>query len=288
MRRADVMLWRTLFYSAAKIPLVVGFAFVVLTSGRLGIFLALALSFTLSVLLEAFLLLPRILPGFRARPQLALGHLRPMFRFSLGNYAANSIGSAGALLLPILILDVAGATAAASVAYYYIGSIVAGLLGIIPAGVFTSFYAEASQKHASRDVDERRAIVLSAGLLIPGIAVLWLFSQEMLTWFGNPAYASGAVGVLHILIFGSIPSFLNYVLATRVRIRKRSGPLIVASAISTTVILGLGIVLLQTYGIDGLAVAAVLGSAAATPYYYIVARKSFREEPPPIEPMVPS
>ena len=284
MRRADVLTWRTFVTSVVKIPLAVGFAFVLLTQGRLGVFLALALSFLVGVLLEALVLLPRILRGFRPRPQLAFGHVRPMLRFSLGNYAANSIGAAGALLLPILILNVAGRTAAASVAYYYIGSIVAGLLNIIPSGVFTSFYAEASQKNANRPVDERRAILLSVGLLLPGIGVLWFFSQHMLTWFGNPAYASGAVGVLHVLIFGSIPAFLNTLLATRIRVRKRSAPLIVGSAISTVVILGLGVLLLERYGIEGLAIAAVLGSAAATPYYYAVARKSFREEAPPLEP----
>ena len=126
-------------------------------------------------------------------------------------------------------------------------------------------------------------------LLLPWIASLWVFSRDMLTWFGDPAYAAGAVGALRILIFGSIPAFLNSILLTRVRIRKKSAPLIVASTITTAVILGLGVILLQTNGIEGLALASVLGGVAATPYYYAVARKSFREEPaPPVEPAIQS
>lgn len=287
MRRADVLTWRTLLTSAGKIPLIVAFAFMVLTSGRLGIFLALALSFVAGVLLEALFLLPRVLPGFHAKPQIVMRTLRPLFRFSAGNYVANSIGSAGALLLPVLILDVAGPGSAPQVAYYYVASVVAALLNIIPGAVFTSFYAEASQvAAANRHADERRAMALSVALLLPGIAVLWFFSETMLLWFGDPRYAAGAVGVLRILIFASIPVFLNSVLTTRVRIRKKSAPLIVGSAISTGVILGLGVFLLKANGIDGLAVAAVLGSAAATPWYYAVARKSFRDEEaaPPAEP----
>jgi O-antigen/teichoic acid export membrane protein len=155
--------------------------------------------------------------------------------------------------------------------------------------MLSSFYAEASQKNANRHADERKAILLSLALLIPGIAVLWVFSRDMLTWFGDPAYAAGAVGALRILIFGSIPAFLNSILLTRVRIRKKSAPLIVASTITTAVILGLGVILLQTNGIEGLALASVLGGAAATPYYYAVARKSFKEEPaPPVEPAIQS
>ena len=281
MRRADVLTLRTVASAVTKIPLAVLFAAFVLTQGRLGVFLALGLATIAGVILEALVLLPRILPGFRPRPQVQLASLRPMLRFSLGNYTANSIGNAGALLLPVLILILVP-SGAANVAYYYIATVVAGLLNIIPSGVFTSFYAEASQKNAARrHQDERLAIYLSIGLLLPAIGVLWVFSREMLTWFGNPAYAEGAIAPLHVLIFGSLPTFVNSMLVTRIKIRKRSAPLIVGSVISTSVILGLGVYLLQQSGIEGLAVAAVLGIAAATPYYALVARRSFREEAPP-------
>ncbi len=285
MRRADAILWRTLTLAIAKLPLAFLFAAISLTQGRLGVFMALALAYVVASLVEIAVFLPRILHGYRPRPQASFGLLRPLLRFSVGNYAASSIGAAGGLLLPIAILDILGPAGAANVAYFYIAVVVAGLLNIIPGAIFTSFYAEASQVHADRYRDERRAILLSVALLVPGIAALWFFSEEMLTWFGNPQYAAGSVAPLRILIFGSIPGFLNSILSTRVLIRKRSAPLIVASTIATAVTLGLGIGLLQTNGIEGLAVAAVLGSAAATPYYYLVARKSFKDEPiPPVEP----
>jgi O-antigen/teichoic acid export membrane protein len=285
MRRADILVWRTLVLAVAKIPLAFLFASISLTQGRLGVFMALAFAYVLASLVEIVVLFPRAVQGYRPRPQLAFEQVRPLLRFSLGNYAASSIGAAGGLLLPIAILDILGPAGATNVAFFYIAAVVAGLLNIIPGAVFTSFYAEASQAQAKRHRDERQAVLLSVALLVPGISVLWVFSEELLTWFGNPAYAAGSVAPLHILIFGSIPTFLNSILATRVLIRKRSAPLIVASAISTAVTLGLGLPLLQTIGIEGLAVAAVLGSAAATPYYYVVARKSFRDEAtPPMEP----
>src|SRR2546427_4542331 len=149
---------------------------------------------------------------------------------------------------------------------------------IIPGAIFTSFYAEASQRGASRDLDERRAIALSIGLLLPGVAALWLLSQQMLAWFGDPAYAGGAVGALRILVFGSVPGFLNSILATRIRIRKQGAPLVIGSVITTSVILGLGIVLLRSNGIAALAVATVLSGVAALPFYYAVARRSFRAD----------
>ena len=278
MRRADVLTWRTLIVAVAKLPLVAAFALVPLTAGRIGVFLSLALAFVAGTAVEAFVLLPRVLPGFRPRLNLAVARIRPMVRFALGNYSANVVGGAGVLLLPILILNLLGPASAEQVAYYYIASIVAGLLSIIPGAIFTSFYAEASQRNARRHVDERRAIALSIALLLPGIAALWLLSKEMLTWFGDPAYAAGAVGALRILVFGSIPAFLNNILGTRIRIRKQSAPLLVGALITTSVTLGLGVVLLRSNGINGLAIATVLGGVAVLPYYYTVARRSFKED----------
>ncbi len=287
MRHAEVLTWRTLVFSILKIPLVVLFALFVATSGRLGVFMAMALAFGISTLLEGLWFVPRILPGFRPRPHVDLERVRPMVRFSAGNYTANSIGAAGSLLLPLLILDLLGSQGAANAAYFYIASVVAGLLYIIPGATFTSFYAEASQRGAKRAVDERMAIVLSLALMAPGIAVLWFFAQPMLVLFGDPAYATGAVGALHILVFASIPVFLNSILTTRVRVRKKTLPLIIGTVIGTSVTLVLGVFLLRTGGITGLSVAIVIGSVAPTPYYYLVARTSFEEEDlEPAEPVM--
>ena len=288
VRRADVLTWRTVILAVAKIPIVAGLALLPTTAGggRIGVFLALSIATIMSVVVEGFYLLPRVLPGFRPRVLFAFHRVRPMIRFALGNYAANVIGAAGSLLLPALILRVLGGGAGpTAVAYFYIAVVVAGLLNIIPGAVFTSFYAEASQKSANRYVDERRAIALSLALLVPGIVVLWFLSYDMLTWFGDPKLAAGAVSTLRILVWGSVPTFLNSILGTRVRIRKRTAPMIVGTAIATAVTLGLGVYLLPIRGIEGLAIATVVGVSAATPYLYAVARKSFKSEAmPPLGP----
>jgi O-antigen/teichoic acid export membrane protein len=290
IRRADVQTWRITAFALLKIPFAIGI--IVFLPGRAGVFLSLALAFGLSVVLIGFFLLPRALPGYRPRPELRLDPIRPMFRFSIGNYVAGSIGAAGSLLPTSLIANALGPSAGpASAAYFYVALIVANLLYIIPGATFTSFYAEASQKNADRRRDERKAILLSVALLLPAIAVMWVFSETMLRWFGDPAYARQAVTPLRILTFASIPAFLNGILSTRIRIRERTLPLIVAATISTVITLGLGWILLQNpkLGIEGLAYAFVLGQAAATPYFYFEAREAFAAIPtqpvfgPPLE-----
>src|SRR5204862_7578605 len=90
-----------------------------------------------------------------------------------------------------------------------------------------------------------------------------------------------AVAPLRILSLASIPVCINGIRATRVRVRKRTLPLIVSATIATVITLGLGFVLRQNpdLGIDGLAYAYVLGQVAATPYLFYEAREAFDAVP---------
>ena len=286
LRRADLMFWRSLSTSALKVPLVVVFALFAVTAGRLGMFLAISLPLGVSVVLEGAVLLPRLLAGYRPRPSLDLREVRPIVRFSLGNYLAATIGAAdGLLLLPLIIAVLGNAVGPSQAAYFQIATVVAGLLAIIPSAAFTSFLAEASQRHATpqqRHADERKAILLTLALLLPAIAGAWYFAPLILGLFGGAyraSYVSGSVGALQILIFGSIPAFLGAVLGTRILVRKRTAPLILAAVVSTTVTLGLGYVLLLSDGIVGLAVASVLGTASSLPVLFVAAHRSFRSDP---------
>lgn len=283
LRRADLGLWRGVSMALLKIPIALGIAFTLTQPfgvGRLGVFLALVLATGASVIIEGLWLLPRVLPAYRVRPRFDFSRLRTFFRFSAGNYTAAVVGAAGGSLLTPMILVVQGAGA---VSYFYAASAVAGLLGVIPGAAFASFFAEASQKasnNVDRHRDERRALLLAIVLLAPAIVVMLVFAPFLLYVFGGSTdYSVHATAVLQILVFGAIPGLLGNVLVTRVRIRRRSLPLIVGASIATVVNLGLGYAWLQSSGINGLAQATVLGSLAPLPYYWYVARKSFEEEP---------
>ena len=289
-RRADLSTWRNTMFALLKIPIIL--AVVLVLAGRAGVFLSLALSFGLSVAITGFVLLPRAFPGYLPRPEWSLAAIRPILRFALGNYVASVIGAAATTLPAAMIIAILPPSQGPSNAFYfYVALVVASLLFIIPGATFTSFYAEASQKNADHRRDERRAIGLSIALLIPGIAIMWFLSEPMLRIFGDPAVARQAVTPLRILTLASIPVFLNGILGTRVRVRKRTAPLIVSATIVTAFTLGLGWLLLRNpdFGIDGIAYAYVIGQAATTPYLYTQARDAFEAIPtepvfgPPLE-----
>lgn len=290
LRRSDLPMWRTVVMGLVKIPVAVIIALTLSTTlgvGRFGIFLALVLALVAGVLVEALWLLPKVLPGYVPRIRTKFSRLRPMMRFSQGNYAASVVAAAGGGLLPLLILEALGEVGAKNAAYFYVASAVAALLSVISGSAFTSFYAEASYRNADRHRDERRALLLTAALLAPAIVVFWIFARFVLLLFGgaSSSYADYATDPLRILTLSSIPAVANNLLTTRVRVRKQTLPLIVGAGIASSVQLGLGYVLLVAYGITGLSVACVLAGAATVPYYWLVARKSFETEP--LEPMEP-
>src|SRR5437667_339276 len=260
----------------------------------LGIYMSWSIAFGVSVLAAAFVFIPHAIKGYRPTPRFSRERLRPMFGFSLGNWAAAVIGSAGTLLLPLLIINTLrtnplGITPSDSTAVFYAATVVAGSLSAIPAATMTSLYAEASQRNAARRRDERRAIALSLGLLVPGILALWFLADVLLRILFDlrPELADLGSPALQILGLASIPVFLNTVFGTRVRIRKQVIPLIVSAAILTAATLVLGYLFLTWFGLLGLAWAVVIGNAASTPYLLLAAGKPIEEEtiePSPIAP----
>jgi len=281
LRRADIFAIRVVLLSVIKVPLPLLFvaAFATVLGGTLGVYMSWSLSYAISVIVVALVLLPRIIPGYRPRPRLSRRRLRPMFRFSVGNWLAGLIGSAGSLLLSLLIINTVPSDPATATAVYYAVTVMAGILTVIPQATMTSLYAEASQRNASRRRDERRAIALSIALLIPAIVGMWVFADVLLRLFEKPTLADLGAQPLRILSLSSIPVFLNTVFGTRVRVRKEIIPLIVSAAIGSGVTLGLGYVLLQSSGLVGLAIAVVIGQAASTPYLLVVAGRPMEEEP---------
>jgi O-antigen/teichoic acid export membrane protein len=297
-RRADLYFWRIVIFSVTKIPLPVIFALWLGEAlGRirvLGIYMSWSIAFGVSVVLIAFVFLPRVIRGFRPRPRLSRTRLRPIFGFSIGNWVAAAIGSAGVLLLPLLIINTlrtgaAGITASDSTAVYYAATVVAGSLSAIPAATMTSLYAEASQRNAARRRDERRAIALSLALLVPGILALLFLAGPLLGILFDLRTELADLGTpaLQILGLASIPVFLNSVFGTRVRIRKQVTPLIVSASILTATTLVVGYLFLTWFGLPGLAWAVVIGNAASTPYLFFAAGKPIEEETIEPTPIVP-
>ena len=118
------------------------FLFPLIFLGAIGIFGAVGISYVIAMLI-LFVFLIR--SGIRPKFMLDRSFLNDAFRFSAGNYFAGLFMMAPNFILPIMVLNVLGANAAA---YYYIAFMIASLLFMIPSAISMSLFVEGSHGEA--------------------------------------------------------------------------------------------------------------------------------------------
>jgi O-antigen/teichoic acid export membrane protein len=127
--------------------------------------------------------------------------LKPLLRFSGGNYAANALNLLPSVVVPIVVLDRLGPQAAA---YYFVAFQMASLLYGAIYAVEQAFLAEGSQAAADWRAIRRRSRRLAVMLFVPGGIVLAAASHWVLLAFGSGYSRHGTVS-LELLAAAVIP-----------------------------------------------------------------------------------
>ena len=240
-RNARYILARNLLFGL-RVPLPLVFAGVL---GFMGIFLASGIGGLVAAGVALLVLLPRVIRGYRPRPNLQMGFLRPLASFSLGNKASEIAGILLVTLLPLLIIEVLSPSHAA---WFYIAWFLGSALYVIPGAVSMSLFAEGSRPDAAFSRDIPRAIGGTILLMVPAAVLLWVFGSNLLSLFG-PNYALEGHELLQWLILASPFVLVNSIYFTLLRVRRRIAPLVIASGFTTGFVLGWSYFLLPTQGI---------------------------------------
>ena len=240
-RKAKYILARNLLFGL-RVPLPILFAGGL---GFLGILLASGLGGLFAAAIALFVFLPHVIHHYRPRPTLGLGTLRPLAIFSLGNKAAEIAGVLMITVLPLLIIEVLSAREAA---WFYIAWFVGSAIFVIPGAMSMSLFAEGSRSGAQVSRDIPTTLAGSAALMLPAGAILWFFGDSLLSIFG-PSYAIAGFELLRWLVLASPFVLANSLYFTLLRVRKRTAPLIAASAWTTALVLIWSYFLLPLQGI---------------------------------------
>lgn len=148
--------------------------------GAFGVFTAYQGAMAAAVL-SYLPVLGRVL-GLPSRLRIRRDRLAAMWRYSAWNYLATVILMLPALLMPILITERVDATGAG---YYYIASLLAGVLAFVPQATSRSFFAEAQTDPASMRASLTRVIGLTAAGQAPLLLVLIGGGRVVLGLFGS-------------------------------------------------------------------------------------------------------
>lgn len=279
-RSARQIVVKNLLSSVAKLPLIAAFVF----AGAFGIYSAWMASFAVGAVFAVVVLRRRF--NHRLAFATRLVPVRGMTAFSIANYLATFAEGVPDMVLPIVVLDLLGAVAAA---HYYIAVMLASLLFAVSAAAGQSLFAEGSNSVAELRHHARKAGVFMACLLVPGIALTVGVGPYVLEIFGH-SYATSAGGLLTILALSAVIVAANDALRAIHKVRMRNRVMFAASGLGSAAAVGLAVPL-SAYHLPGIGLAWCGGQVItlfllATPLLWprIVSRLRSRSATAPARP----
>jgi O-antigen/teichoic acid export membrane protein len=262
-RRALYAFIHAIAVNGLRLPLLA-----VLTGWRsAGILLSIGLGFFLAFGLSLAVLLPRLQPHYRFRPQLDVSILRVVLPFSLGNHVAGLLAQSSRMLLPLMILEMLGPV---SSGHAYIAWMLGSFLmtpGLALAG--SAFAEGANAPHDSARIVTRAAAI---GFLLTcgGALVMGLGAPRLLLLFG-PTYAQESADLLRWLAAAGPLAVVTQLYFTHMRVQQCLRSLIVGSGVIAGATLGISACWMPRVGIaatgmgwavaNGLVTIAALASA---------------------------
>jgi O-antigen/teichoic acid export membrane protein len=205
--------------------------------------------------------------GLRSRLAVSTERVRAMWRYSAGNYLATAILTMPTLLMPAVV---AHRLQPAAAAYYYIASLIAGVLLFVPQATARSFFAEVTHDPGRLREHLRRVLRLTAAVQVPLAILLVALGRLVLRLFG-PDYVQ-AYGLLVLLVLTLALSSVGFLGSTLLLATGRIRLLCLLSVVACAFSLG-GAYLLMPRGLVWSGWSLLAGEAVLTTGYgYLIAR----------------
>lgn len=160
--------------------------------------------------------------------------VRRYLSLASGNYLATILGILPSSVVPMEVLLISGAPAAARFA---IASKVAGFLDVIPSTVALVFFAEASRGKVLFGDQLRKAVRGIYVILLPAVAVAAALAPWILDLFGA-SYSSDATGCLRVLALSAVLTGGTYLVDSVLIARDRVVAYVFMNGANAALVLG--------------------------------------------------
>jgi O-antigen/teichoic acid export membrane protein len=244
------------FFALAKIILVVALA---KPFPQYGVFASWTIPLTASLLPVNILIFWCLIPKHIKETKDRVKSIIPaqILRFVTGNYLSSLIWMATNSLLPIIVIERAGATANA---YYYLSWTIAYSLYLVSLNMGMSLITEAATKQKKIYAYSYRQFLQTARLLLPAVAIVMLGAPYILRLFGK-SYAMEGVLLLRLLCLSAVPYMVNSFFICIARVQHRLVALVLVQASLCALVLSLSIILLDSIGIAGIGISWLLSQS---------------------------
>ena len=218
-----------------------------------GIFASWAIPLIISILPVNLLIFRKLLPRHiqeNDQPETGIG-ARQIIHYTGGLYAGYIFSAASLRLLPLIVLQVVGSSAAAFFTLPWM--IITSVQLVIPS-MMGSLTVEASREQGKLVKYSRQAFRQTARLLVPAVVVLMIAAPYLLQIFGE-TYASEAGLLLRLLSLAILPQIVTGLYFGIARTQRSVGGVIAVHASLFLMNLILSYFFLTMFGITGVGVA---------------------------------
>jgi O-antigen/teichoic acid export membrane protein len=253
LRRTSWVPIENIAYGIFKIVLLVAFA----SFGYVGLYASWTLPVLFVVLPVNVLIFRRFIPQHeRDAPADAVSvGLRQIRGYIAGDYVGSLLRLATTFLPPVLVTQILGAQMNG---YFYQSWNIAYNLQLVSTATMTSLTVESAWDEST--MRESRWSILKHTLLLVGLGVagILVLAPFVLRIFGED-YAAEGTTLLRLLALAAIPQVIVAFALALARIRQRVIEVVAIQAVSCGFVLGLGLILLRTYGLNGIGIAWLVG-----------------------------
>jgi O-antigen/teichoic acid export membrane protein len=243
-------------FAVLKIVLIAVFAFG--AASHTGIWWSWTAAMAVCVGGTSVYLFGRAVPAFvraHAHEQAEVVTLRDLRRFVGPDYVGALAWIACTSLVPLLVLDLAGARHAAAFALPWSMCIA---LYSVPNAFGQSLVAHSVRNQDLLEVNYRRAVKHTLTLLTPVVALVVAFAPIGLRLFG-PYYAEHSTATLRLLSLSAFPNTVVTLSVAKARVARRMATVVGTLVGLSVLVLGLVYVLVPKMGVVGAAVAWLTG-----------------------------
>jgi len=217
--------------------------------------------------------LPRIENTYKPVPTLKADIGNHVWRYSAGSYITSVFQSSTGLILPLMVLNLAGPQ---QNAYFYIAWMIASLLFSIPQAVSQSLFAEGSTSGKDLKTHVRRSFIFVFLILVPAVIVIFLAGKWFLVLFGAN-YSANSLILLRILAISSLLLGINRIYTSILRVNDRIKELVIITGfIAIGTLLG-SYLLIPGWGLNGIGYAWLAAQGAVSIYVLFALRAFYRD-----------
>ncbi len=253
LRQAIWVPVENLIYSVLKIGLLIAFAVIV---PQYGVFASWTLAVVVMLPPVNLLIFRRLIPRHiqQTSGQAAPIRIGKIVRLAAGDSIASLFSNVTTSVIPLLILDRAGASANA---YYFLSWQVAYSLYLVSRQMGMAFVTEAAGNPSKLGVYSYQVFRQTLRLVAVAVILMMLGAPLVLQLFGK-TYADEAITVLRLLCLSALPNIVTTIYVSIARVQGHGRRIIAVNAGLGIPVILLSLWLLPLYGIAGVGLAWLL------------------------------